>query len=706
MKLVGRSGSRDGNRAQTQKSAIREHELSDAPYDEDIYRVTDIPHSDVDISDLSDVMQLLEQQQPEFNRPVVKESDEAAGVEAGTQDEAVAPVVSATSDMPKAPAAPKPVKTNAPATPLITSYPDSELSPAQKAAIQRVISKEDKLPEQTQISEQSPRSENLHGPGKSQKSGKMQEAGKMQGSAPVQRKAKKKKRADIHAYSDRQLKKKGPPVKVIIIILILVVVLAGGGLFGWYYWETEHATFEYDLRPVVILNGQSVEAHDFLSETGEMEHVIATFQNPGFKPQIGLQHVPLTLHLGLRTVEASTTLHVMTTVDMVTHEYKEPGHDLRAIDFISNLGAAAGNLFDVHFVETPKNPEEYEVGEHKLFLTLNGAPFESLLVVADTTPPTAIGVTKHIRAGETVIPTDFVDDYYDHSGIRSIEWIEAPHLATDHDQIVEILITDNHGNSAIFKGELLITLNEYPPIIEGADTIISALGAPILYRDGVTAFDDMGRDLTDIIQVDISGVDQFKVGVYTVTYFVEDATGLTDEVEITVHIIDVDFDWLFERIDTALESIRSGIRGNEVTQLDMVRGIHTWIGRTLRSSTEGEKYEIDYAGAYRALRDGRGNYHNYSSLAAVMLDRAGIENMLISRTSEAPTSFRWNLVNPDDKGWHHFDAFPPRILIGSEGAFFTETKAKEFTKRYNDGHNIKDYYVYDADLFTDIVIVE
>ena len=635
MKLVGSSGSKRGNRAQNEKEMIKEHELSDAPYDDDGF------------------------------------------LEAADSSQSGVEIIS------------KPKKRSV--APQITAYPDVELSAAQMAAINSVINKkgdvpQEAMPEQAMPQQAVPEQTQAH--------------------APVQRKAKKKKRVDIHAYSDKQLKKKRSIAKRAVLILLLVLVLVCGGLYGWYYWWTEHATFEYELQPIVILSGQSVDAHDFIYECEEMERVSASFQNPGFRPQSGLQYVPLTLSLGLRTVEATTTLHVMTTVDSVTHEYREPGHDLRAIDFVSNLGAAAGILFDIDFVETPKKLDEYEVGEHKLFLILNGAPFESLLIVSDTTPPTARGVSKHIRAGETVIPTDFVEDYYDHSGIRSIEWVEAPLLVSEHDQVVEILITDNHGNSAIFRGELIITLNESPPVIEGADTIISALGAPLLYREGITAFDDMGRDLTDMIQVDLSGVDQSKVGVYTMIYFVEDATGLSDEVEVTVHIIEVDFEWLFERIDDALESIRSGVRGNEVTQLDMVRGIHAWIGRTLRSSTEGEKYEINYAGAYRALRDGRGNYHNYSSLAALMFDRAGIENLLIERIADAPASFRWNLVNPDDKGWHHFDAFPPRILISSEAAFFTETKAKEFTKRYNDGHNIKDYYTFDESLFIGITIVE
>jgi len=707
MKLVGRSSSKSGNRAQTKKSIINDYELSEAPFDDtgtsDLHDITsdswdssdflDVTQNTVDISELPEIKQFLEQQQPVLTRstapkPVVKKET-----------------------APATPKPPAPKKVKPPSMPQITAYPDVELSAAQKAAIQRVINKKAPKPEEA------PKSEEAHKPEEPQQSavptgntGKIpqQVPQQVQKVAPVKRKANKKRRADIHAHSDRQLKKRGPPVKIFLIVFLIALVLAGGGLYGWYYWWTEHATFEYELHPIVILSGQSVEAYDFITSCEEMDRVAATFQNPDFKPQNGLQHVPLTLSLGLRSVEDSVTLHVMTTKDREFHEYKEPGNDLRAIDFITNLDAAAGVPFVVDFVVPPLKPEEYEVGEHTLYLVLNDAPFEVLYIVADTIPPTARAVSKHIIAGDTVVPTDFVEDVYDHSGIRSIEFVSEPNLLSESDQIVEIEITDNNGISAIFRGELIITLNMEDPVIEGTETIISGIGVDIdesKYLDGVTAFDDMERPLEVI--VDSSGVDISTAGVYSVFYTATDATGLSTVIEEKVHIINVDFDDLYARVDDALERIRRDIRKDEITQLDMVRGIHAWVIRHLYlpDSDTVEKPEVVYEAAYRAIIDRRRHYIYYSSLSEIMLTRAGIPNLRIDRIPDAATQYRWNLVNPDEAGWHHYDAtpLPHRVSIGAEAAYFKNSRAIEITRRYESFDGTKNFWTFDVALYPEIV---
>jgi len=482
----------------------------------------------------------------------------------------------------------------------------------------------------------------------------------------------------------------------VCLTLFLILFISGAAFYGWYYWWTTHATFDYRLQPIVILNGQSVEAADFMSPVEEMERVTAAFRSLSFRPREGMQNVPLTLTLGWRSLDTSTTLHVMTTINQIGHEFREPGPELKAVDFVANLDASAGVPFDVRFVEPPLLLEEYEVGEHILNLTLNDAPFEVLLTVVDTTPPAAEAVAKAIVAGETVIPEDFVKDVFDHSGIFSIEFVNEPNVLSDRDQIVEIEIIDNHGNSAIFAGELYVKLNEEPPVIEGTDTILSMVGDPIMYLPGVTATDDMGRDLTDNIQVDSSGVDHNNEGIYTVVYYVIDATGLRGEVEQTVHVLAIDIDWVNERVDAELARIIK----DDMTQLDKVRVIYRWVKNNLNYSPVRGGPATAYEGAYRALRSRSGNCFSYYSISEVMLTRAGIPNMRIDRIPGQPTNHRWNLVNPDDLGWHHFDTTPTRIEVRTD--FFTASQARAFTKRY-ESIGTRNYFTYDPDLYPEIV---
>jgi len=227
------------------------------------------------------------------------------------------------------------------------------------------------------------------------------------------------------------------------------------------------------------------------------------------------------------------------------------------------------------------------------------------------------------------------------------------------------------------------------------------LGDPILYMQGVTAYDDFNRDFTEMVAVDNSDVNQFAVGVYTVRYTVTDYTGLTFEVEETVHVLDVDIDFVNEQVDGELAKILN----ENMTQLERVSAIYTWIKRNLTYAQNRERPETAYEGAYRALRDRRGNCYVFYSISAVMLERAGIPNMLIERIDGTPTRHRWNLINPDDLGWHHYDSYPVRASHGINMAFFTNSQAAELTRRLANLsiRPAENYYTYDPALYPEIV---
>jgi len=430
-----------------------------------------------------------------------------------------------------------------------------------------------------------------------------------------------------------------------------------------------------------------------------MEQVSAVYRSPLFRPVDGQQDVQLTLTRGWRTVDATAQLYVMTTVEQIHHEFREPGPELNPANFVANAETAGRVPFDVHFTEAPRLLEEYEVGTHTLRLSLNNAPFEALLTVTDTIAPTATARNKTIQIGAAVIPEDFVDDVFDESEIYSIEFVEEPDVLAHRDQIVTVEITDIHGNSDVFSGGLSIQLNQEPPVIEGTDAIILMVGDSALYLRDVTATDDFGRDITERIEVDSSGVDQLAVGEYTVVYTVVDFTGLQAQVEEKVHVVEIDKDYVHERVDEAL----AGIINDNMTQLEKVKAIHNWVRRNINYSVTRGGPATAYEGAYIALRDRRGNCYIFYSISEVMLTRAGIPNMRIERIEGTPTRHRWNLVNPDDLGWHHFDSYPTRIGQGERMAFFTDSQADNFARQIQAINNMRNYYTYDPELYPEIV---
>ena len=491
--------------------------------------------------------------------------------------------------------------------------------------------------------------------------------------------------------------------RAVFITIVLVIVLSAAGFAGWYYWWTTHATFEYVLQPIVILNGQSVEPEDFLSPGEDMERVTAVYRRAGFRPAVGRQEVPLTLTRGWRTVDATAELYVLTPITQISHEFAEPALELKAVDFLSNADIASRVWFDVHFTEEPLPLEDYSVDVHTLRLALNGAPFEVLLNVADTTKPTAtVGIVETI-IGEGVSPEDFVTSWFDASHGEndppSITFVNEPNVnsRSGNEQIIEIKIEDKYGNYDTFNASLKVLLDQENPVIEGTNTIQAMLGSNILYRQGVTAVDSFGRPLELVI--DNSKVDTSRVGRYTVVFSATDLSGNSTKVEETVYIMNVDP----EDIDRQVRDIIARITNDNMTELQKVRAIHQHVRSFLSYSAVRGRPNSVYEGAALGFQRRNGNCFVYYSLAELLLTEAGIENMQVNRVGTAPTRHTWSLVNPDGLGWHHFDSFPTRLGLGPRMAFFTDSEAERFTRQIRDIGGLPYYYTYDKDQYPEVV---
>ncbi|MDR2569209.1 MAG: DUF5011 domain-containing protein [Oscillospiraceae bacterium] len=489
-------------------------------------------------------------------------------------------------------------------------------------------------------------------------------------------------------------------IQNMFLYVLLIISLSFAGFFSWYYLWTSQAVFDLKVQPVVTLAGQAVRPDDFLLPMENMENVTVVFRNPLFKPSIGSQDVDLTIIVGRRVIKASTSLHIFNTVNQMKHEFAKTGPELKPTDFLENAAIIANVPVDIRFTEDTMPLENYSVGEHILHITLNKLPFEVRLIVEDTTPPEAEKVDLTIMIGEEVKPEDFVTnitDASDHLPI-SITYYEAEPNIFGNDQIIAIKVMDYYGNYTVVHSRLAVRHNNEHPVITGTNTIFSDLGNPIDYMQGVIAFDDLGRDLTESIIVDDSGVDYNEIGIYTVYYKVTDFTGLTFEIMETVHVTDFIADFVNERIDM----IFADIIDDEMTQLDQVRAIFNWIRSNVSFAISMEEPETLYLGAYSAIRERRGNSYVFSSISEAMLTRAGIANQSIERVPDANVSHRWNLVNPDGLGWHHFDSFPSPFGAGIQKAFFTDSQAKAFSEHSAD-HPEHNYYTYNPELYPEIV---
>jgi len=498
--------------------------------------------------------------------------------------------------------------------------------------------------------------------------------------------------------------------KKVALTIGIVIFLCVAGFGAWYYYWTTHATFDYVLKPIVILEGQSIYADDFLDSSGTNEGIWAAFQNTRMSLGGGRHDIPLKLTLGWRSLETTAQLYILTPISREVIEFAEERPVFQPAEFISNVGIAAGVYYDLIFTEEPLSPDKYPVGDNALLrLSLNGAAFTVPLIVEDTTAPAAIVDIVEIKIGESASPEDFVlywsDASHDESDPPAITFVNEPNFLSrsESEQIVEIKIEDRYGNWDTFNAGLRIQLNREDPTIEGIETLYTMVGNPIVFLDGVSAFDDFGRDIEEDLEKEIeiinNTVNIYEAGEYSVTYRVEDLSGRYTEIEVTVHVLSIDPEYVETEADKVLDDIlRPGM-----TQVQQAQAINNWVRINIRSSGTRGGSRVVYEAAYRALRDRRGNCYNYYALSEVLLTRAGIPNMLIERVPGHPTHHRWNLINPDDLGWHHFDAASPRSVPTAQLYMFTASQAAQFS-RLNAGDGSRGiWYDYNPSLYPAIV---
>jgi hypothetical protein len=502
----------------------------------------------------------------------------------------------------------------------------------------------------------------------------------------------------------KSFKRKLLSIKNTVLPIVLIIALSAIGVLGWYFWRVSQAGFDFQIQTLVVLEGREVSPEDFLIPGRNTERISVVFRNPLFRPTVGQQDVHLTLTMGMRTAEATASLYVLTVVIEDEHEFGTVSSLPDPMSFIVNASVMEGVTTDLRFVVEPMLLKDYPVGEHILRLSLNGEPFEVRFIVRDTTPPAAEAVSVTIKIGEEVKPEDFVKNITDASGHLPIlvTYYGAEPDIFGQDQLIAIKVEDYYGNYSVLHSEFSVKHNNEPPVIMGVEEIFSNIGDTIIFMQEVTAYDDFGRDFTEKVTVDSTGVNQNEVGVYTVRYSIVDFTGLQFEIEATIHIINITADFVYERVDRILEEIIN----DDMTQLEKAKAIFSWVRSNVSyAPLDRNRPETSYEGAYRAIRARRGNCFEFFSISEVLLTRADIPNIPIDRIPGTPVRHRWNLVNPDDLGWHHFDSFPSPFGVGNQKAFFTDTQAEEFTHQFatQQVNPMNNYYTYDPSLYPEIV---
>jgi len=491
-------------------------------------------------------------------------------------------------------------------------------------------------------------------------------------------------------------------IEIAKTILPACVVLL---VFAWMATTIWRASdFAYQLQPVATLMGHDINAQDFVADTPSMADVSAFFVDTVDVNAPGRYTVPLMLHQGERSVRTEGVLYV---TEMMTSLTAELGSDLANStywqDIDPNRFIAAHTELQIATVSISHLPfsafaGDLPVGDHQKLFSHNGTVFYLTLHVVDTTPPTAVLRDITVPAGQAISVDDIVVSVFDLSPIAMTEIIEYPDIFAPGEHEVAVRVADIYGNEAIYTATITRLPNTVPPIFYGVRyEIHSAMGEPILFRAGVYAYDAFGRPIHFDIDTGLLNINER--GTYQVTFIATDAWGVSTDVAIYVHIHSVDPAAVYELADELL----SRILRDDMTQVQQARAIHNWLADNITYAAAIGSDSV-YEAAHQGFIHRRGNCFVFYGLAEILLTRAGIPNLRVDRVAHSrnPADHRWNLINPDDLGWHHFDATGNMAMTRNERFMFTNSQLEVFNQRLALIYAF-DFYLFDPTLLPEIV---
>ena len=332
------------------------------------------------------------------------------------------------------------------------------------------------------------------------------------------------------------------------------------------------------------------------------------------------------------------------------------------------------------------------LGEHVIEVECTGKIYSARLVVIDTIPPTAAVQPVTLWLGEEPEAADFVSDIKDLTHVE-VSYENLPDFSQDGEQTVAIALTDAGGNRTVINSTLTLIRDSEAPKINGARNRTIFLGETILYRSGVTVTDN--RDSEIKLEIDNSQVNLAAPGEYPMTYHATDTAGNRAEVKCIITVLKATPQQ--EEVYAMADKILRQITKDSMTKREKAWAIHQWCHGNIFYTGDTDDSDA-IAGAYQAFKYNKGDCFTYYAAAEILLTRAGIDNMRVTRVGGSSNHY-WNLVNCGD-GWYHFDS--SWRIHGDYYVTFMKTDAEvaaytaDYTRRYPEHPN---YYTFDPTLY-------
>lgn len=429
---------------------------------------------------------------------------------------------------------------------------------------------------------------------------------------------------------------------------------------------------------VTALKNDELKASDFVTNVVDVTEVTATFATEPDTSTPGEKNVEIILEdLGKNRTTLTAKLLVLDAKKSVTVEAGSV-LDVKESDFSDNGNSNIKILSDLSKIDTSK-PEVHEIE-----LEVDGIVVKCNIEVVDTTAPNANPIKVEVWKGETAPAESFAENISDVSDV-TVSFESEPDFDTPGEKNVNIILEDAYGNKTTLTSALIVKEDTEPPVFYGVQDKTVYIGESVSYKKGVSVKDNKDEDVK--FQVDSSSVNLSKEGTYTVYYTAVDSAG--NKAEKTAKITVKKMEISEEELNGKVDKILARITNDSMTKRKKAWEIYKWVKNHIAYTGTSDKSDVRKE-AYRGIVNGVGDCFTYYAVSEIMLTRAGIDNMRVTRVGGKTQHF-WNLVNCGD-GWYHFDACPNKDK--KQTFMLTDKEVEEYTKQR--GNN---YYTFDKTLY-------
>ncbi|HBI85765.1 MAG TPA: hypothetical protein DDX71_05700 [Ruminococcus sp.] len=303
-----------------------------------------------------------------------------------------------------------------------------------------------------------------------------------------------------------------------------------------------------------------------------------------------------------------------------------------------------------------------ELGSYPVDVTFGDKTLPFTMVVQDTSAPVvALKETLNFYLNQHLKPEDFVETCLDVSPVE-YHFSEQPVTAVEGSYPIQIIATDDAGNSRTLDAVYNISGDGEPPVFQGLEKMRTIAGIPIDYLHGVKAID--GKD--GEVEVRAEEPADFSIrtaGTYKIKFTSTDKAGntATESVELEVlpnldQVKELSEDDVLRMGDYIVKSLEDGTEKTD--QRAFLKKLYYQVQNHMVYVDNKDILDWQYA-AVVAIYRGYGDCRNYYAYARLLLTCAGFENMMVEheKQNEWSNAHYWNLVKVNG-AWYHFDTTP------------------------------------------------